>query len=154
MNKNKLILALSAIILGYLFSNLMFNEYNKKIDSVFAVSTKAYFLYYKQYPNLDAMADDTKSLSEYLYIYEQNKYKVYLSISKNKNNIKKVQRIFTKMQINTSVTERIIFSTEFINAINQYDALMNSIDDEKTILNINQKILTNYKQMEEVNEKA
>lgn len=154
MNKNKVVLVLSAIILGYIFSNLMFSEYNKKIDSVFAISTKAYFLKYNEYQDLEAMTKDTKSLSEFLYIREQNKYKVYLGISKKKKNINKIKGIYQKMKINTNIEQRVIFSNDFINAINQYDTLVASINDQKTLLNINQKILNNYKQMEVVNGKT
>jgi len=150
MKKYRLYLLALAIGLGFVFSNLMFSEYSGRLDLVFAATDQAYFLKHSEHESLEDMKAATDDLNDFLYIVENDTYKVYLAISKSEENIKKLQDIFSELEIETSIEERLIFNVEFVTLITQFDALIAQVEDSNNLLQINKRVLQNYKEMEQI----
>ena len=140
-----------SILLGYGFSRLMFQGYNQKMESVFSNQDQAYFVKYAAYHSKDEMLKSVTSLTNYIYILENNNYQVYVGISKNKKNAKKIEDIYQKMGNKVSIERRSVFNLDFISMLIQYDALLKVTNDKSNILLICSKVLKQYQEMEKTN---
>lgn len=145
MNKRYLIYISLAIAVGAVFGNIFYNKYEKEQSL-----EKEYNSYLLQLGIFDTKEDMNKELLEiddYIVIEKNNKYYVYVGVSTNKKNVTKLQEIFLDKDINTSIKKTIISDIEFMNSLEQFDLLLDSVSSNEDIMSINEAILSSYEEM-------
>ena len=139
---------ISAIIIGLILSKFMFNQYNydSKISTVFKNSEKLYFVIFGIYSSKDEMEKETSNLKSYIYSLENDKYYVYLGITKEEKNFDKLKGYFNS--IGYDVSERIlnINNDSYIDLLEQYDILLSKTNDNDVIEAIASQTITKYKE--------
>lgn len=146
MNKKFLISVLLCFILGSSFAFIVYNSYKK--NNIYAASGKeksVYFIQIGAFSNYKNVNNITKSLSSYLVVEENNLYVVYVGITGNKNNLKKLEEFFVKKGNNIYIKEKNINNTIFIKTLIKYDSLLKETNDYDTIFIINKEVLNLYK---------
>lgn len=138
---------LIVIILGVTTGKLLY----EKINNVYALNIKnedlVYFLQLGVYSSKESMNSDTNDIINKLVIKKNNNYYVYVGISKNKENLKKISTLYNKLGYNLYLNEIIIKNEEFINNLEQFDLLLNKATTQTEIESINSVILSSYEEM-------
>lgn len=145
MNKKFLIYIGLAIVIGGILGNLFYKKYENERSL-----EKEYNSYLLQLGIFDTKEDMNKELLEiddYIVIEKNNKYYVYVGVSTNKKNATKLQEIFLDKDINTSIKKTIISDIEFMNSLEQFDLLLDSVSSNEDIMSINEAILSSYEEM-------
>ena len=95
MNLKKMIIPLIlSILFGYFCGNFVFKIYKEKTDAILD-STKVYLLQTGAYTTLDSMKKNT-TLKNYIYYQDDGLYKTIMAITKDKDNINKIKKIYKK----------------------------------------------------------
>ena len=121
--------------------------YNK-VNSVYAYDNKntIYLLQLGVYNSLDTMNSDTKDINNKLVIKDKKNYYVYVGISKDKNNLKKISKIYNRLGYNLYLKEEYINNDFFLTNIEQFDILLKNAKTEDEINSINSVILSSYEE--------
>lgn len=136
-----------AILIGYGFGKLVFNNYSKNINDVFSESSKVYFLQQGVYSSIKTMENNTTQVANYIYEKDGNYYKTYVAITKNADNINKLKETFNNLGNDIYVKEMIITNKTFLDLLKQYDDLISLSNDNSNILSITKQVLTKYKEL-------
>lgn len=145
MNKKFLIYIALAIVMGAILGNLFYKKYVNEQNL-----EKEYNSYLLQLGIFDSKEDMEKELlgiDDYIVIEKNNKYYVYLGVSTKKKNVAKLQEVFLDKDINTSIKKTVIDNIEFINSLEQFDLLLDSVSTNEDIMSINEVILSSYEEM-------
>lgn len=95
--KKLLILIAVATILGGISGKLLFSKYENIDKLVFNENKKVYLLQEGVYSSKSSLDSNTKDISPKLVVKNNDKYYVYVGITKNYNNAKKIKKcIMTK----------------------------------------------------------
>ena len=122
------------IILGFFLGKFLFSN---KI--IFNNKNNCYFIGEGIYANKDSIKDlDSKTID-----YKDNKYYVYLGITKDIEVARKIQSIYKKQGINTFIDKRSINSKKLLSNIEEFDSLIKSSTDSEILL-IEDIVLTIY----------
>ena len=75
--KNYLVPVILSLVIGFLSSKFMFNQYDYKtsIKGVFNAGEKVFFLQQGVYSSVDGMKDNMSKFKYNIYHYQMNKYK-------------------------------------------------------------------------------
>ena len=149
--KNKIIIPtiLSILIGGYL-GYLIFNQYkynNSDVATFNEGNIPIYFLQQGVYSSIESMNENTNEISDYIYFKEDNKYKVYIGITTNKDNVEKITNIFKDKNYDIYTKEINIEDKAFIEKLKQYDELIKASEDQNVILGLLKQILNEYEQV-------
>ena len=150
MKKAYLIPVLLSIVIGFVIGKTMCDEYHttSETKSVFQTtnSLKVYYLQYGVYSNEENMKKSVLSLPYYIYRIEENQYHVYIGITSKEENVAKLQEYFQSFGYVTYKKEGYIKNQNYMEQLNTLDEMLMKVTDQKTINDINQKILENYKE--------
>ena len=139
---------ISSIIIGLCLAKFMFNQYNynANISTVFKNSEKIYFVMYGIYSSKDEMEQSCSNLKSYIYSLDNDKYYVYLALTKNLENFNKLKGYFNR--VGYDVSERIlnISNDSYIDLLDQYDMLLSKTNDDDVIEAIASQTITKYKE--------
>ena len=146
MKKNIIVLVI-IIVLGMFSGVTIYN----KISDVYALNIRkdnyVYLLQLGVYKGYDAMQHDTADITNKLIVRRNDNYYVYVGVSKNKDNLKKISAIYNKMGYNLYFYEEEINSSEFLTNLEQFDLLLNRAQTDNEIDSINSVILSSYEEM-------
>ena len=135
---------LSGIILGY----LTFNKYEDlNVRNVIKLDDGVYMIKYGTFYDMDEMINTVKEIDRYIYINNDNKYDVYIAISKSYENISRILDIYKNQISNLKIEKVNTENNEFIQNLDEYEKLLTSCDDEKSLLIIENQILSCYEKM-------
>ena len=90
------------------------------------------------------MDNNTKLLNEYIYTLDNNQYRVFVSITTDKNNAEKLKAIYNNKGIDIYIKERNIEDMAFVEKLKQYDEIIKTSNDENAILELESQILNEY----------
>ena len=76
-----------------------------------------------------------------------NKYYVYLGITKDESIAKKLKEIYESQGYQIYIKEVSLSNEEFNNNVTQFDLLINATTSEKEILTIEKVVLANYEEI-------
>lgn len=107
----------------------------------------SYLLQLGIFDTKEEMNNKLFGIENYIVIEKNNKYYVYLGVSTKKDNAAKLQEIFLDRDINTSIKKTVINNIEFINSLEQFDLLLDSVSTNEDIMSINEVILSSYEEM-------
>ena len=107
-----------------------------KVTTVFQEGEAYYFLQEGVYTNEEILNENTKDIKIKLINHEDNKFYVYLGITKDVAIAKKLKKIYQEKGYNIYIKEKYLSNEELSTNITQFDLLINSTNDEKEILKI------------------
>ena len=145
--KKLLILIAVATILGGISGKLLFSKYENIDKLVFNENKKVYLLQEGVYSSKSSLDSNTKDISSKLVVKNNDKYYVYVGITKNYNNAKKIKKMYNDKGYNIYQKEKNIKSDEFLNNVEQFDVLVENTKKEQDISTIQEVILSNYEEM-------
>lgn len=125
MNKKFLLIL---IIITCLFSCSIFGLYKRKS----VVKNKYYLLQVGTYKNYDSISKKTKEYENYLVLKEEDLYKLYIGVTKDKEVYKKLVNLYA----NTSSIykkEITLSNQKFDDTLTKYDSLIKNSEDIKEI---------------------
>ena len=128
--KKYIVLTVVSVLLSYLMAKIIFMEY--KSDKVVALSKsgdKYYFLQLGVYSSYDSMLDNSIKLSNYIYTEDDDKYYVFTCISKNIENMSKMESYYKELGFDTYVKEFILDDNELSNMVSKVDILLSETND-------------------------
>ena len=134
------------MILGFIIGNFIFGT---KIDIINKLSKKDSFYFLQQgvYTNTDSLKNNTKHFTNKLIDKSNDKYYVYVAITKDEDIADKIIKLYEKKGISLIKKEKYINSKEFSNNVEQFDILVKETNEEDEILTIEEVILENYKEI-------
>ena len=132
--------------IGFSLGEIMFG---KKIEEIKKIANKEtyYFLQEGIYNNKKLLKDNCKYLNDKIIEKHNDKYYVFLAITKDLSILEKLKDIYEKAGINTIIIQKNISSNSFSENLNQLDYLIKNTKDDEQILLIEKVILANYEEM-------
>ena len=143
--KKSLFLIITAILLGLLFSKILFGQY--KSLPVSTDSKKIYFIQQGVYSSEASMKENTSKLAHYTYEKIGDKYYVYACFTKESDNINIIKKYFDSINYSIYAKEMNVNNEQFINVLEQYDYLLSAVENPETIKNVCKQIVTKYEEM-------
>lgn len=134
-----------ALVSGAFLGKTTFDRY-KKVDSINVISnnTNVYALRYGKYANLDEMQDDVTHVDRYIYIESKDDVSAYVALATTHDSINKIKKVYKDKNLNLTVSKINIENEEFIENLNEYEKLLKATDDYKSLLIIENQILSCY----------
>lgn len=142
-----MIVSLASIMLGALSAMLLSSTYKEKLINTFSEGKTYYFIQEGVYSSKEIMAENTKDILVKTVDTLNNKQYVYLGITRDNNNAKKIKDIYEKKGYQIYIKEQNLSNEEFYNNVTQFDILVNSTDKESEILTIEEVVLANYEEL-------
>ncbi len=142
MNKKFIISIIVVIVLGIVSAKSVYSlseNINKK--------NTYYFLQLGVYDDMDSLSKDTKNIDDKLVLKENDKYYVYVGISKEKDNLKRISNLYKDYGYNLLIKEKIIMNEEFCINLEQFDKLLKNTKDLEESKKIMAVILSSYQEM-------
>ena len=138
------------ISIGFLLGNMIFDN-NKEFFRKMKSTDTYYFLQEGVYSDYNSLQNNISTIPEKIIEEQQDKYYVYVGITKDKTVAELLKNIYEKKGIKIYQKEKNISSREFSENVNQFDWLMKETEDEDQILMIEKIVLANY---EEISKKS
>lgn len=146
--KKTLFWVFMALISGAFLGKVTFDKYeNLDIQNVISLNNKIYMLKYGTYANLDEMQDDVTGVDRYIYIQNGDRISAYVAISATKKNINKIKDIYLSKNLKLTIEKVTINNDEFVQNLNEYEKLLEATEDEKSLLIIENQILSCYEKV-------
>ena len=146
MTKSFFITMIVAILLGAILGNFLFEQYKMENQEVVKEVNSLYFIMEGSYSNIDQAKKSTKDLDVKLITKEDANYVVYLAITKDSNNLEKLEKLYNDLNINTTIKTMSVSNKGFLATLEQMDLLINNTKDKEEILSINEVVLANYQE--------
>lgn len=140
---------LIAIIVGYIFGLGMFNQYNETLTVYNGNVEKIYFFQQGAYSSYESMIENTKLIENFVYLEEDDLYKVFISITSLDANKEKLLTYYDNLNIEVIVKEYKINDEEFLTQLNNYDQTLLIIFDNDMINTVIKQTLNAYKESSE-----
>lgn len=145
--KKYLLTLIISLIVGFLLSNYILNQYDDfKGITVYKEGEMLYFIEYGIYNDYQEMEENTINLENYIYQLD-DKYHVYIGITKSDEVLKKINNYFKNLGYNITNREFYITNKEFINSIENNDKILLLTDDEVVIGEVVSNGLTTYEEV-------
>ena len=146
MTKSFFITMIIAIFLGAVLGNFLFEQYKLEDKSVVREVNSIYFVMEGSYGTLEQAKEATKDIEVKLITKEDANYVVYLAITRNNDNLEKLEKIYNDLKINTTIKKMSIDDEEFLATLEQMDLLIDKTTSQDEILAVNEVILANYQE--------
>ncbi len=139
---------LVAIVIGSVLGNFLFEQYKLESETVVKEVNSTYFLMEGSYSTLEQAekAVSDSNIETYLIVKEDANYIIYLSITKDNNNLEKLEKLYKDLGINSTIKKMSIENEEFLANLEQMDILLNKTSSNDEILAINEVVLANYQE--------
>ncbi|MDD2434999.1 MAG: hypothetical protein PHO63_01970 [Bacilli bacterium] len=147
--KKYLVVILGAFAVGFLLSQFMINQYDKKekLLTIFNRGEKVYLIQQGVYSNEENILKNTMDFDYYITSIENNLYYVFIGVTKDLENVNKLQGYFEEMGYVTYSKEVFINNKTFIEILNQYDQLLKTTTDKAIIKAICNQTLSKYEEL-------
>ena len=142
--KKKLIWGVVFILIG-IFCSRYISNINAK--SIFNSGELYYFVQEGVYTNKKIMNNDLKDIKNRAVISKNNKYYVYVGISKDLEIAKLIKKIYEDKGYQIYIKELSVDDKEFSSNVEQFDLLIKNSSNDEDILTIESVILANYEEI-------
>lgn len=142
--KKKLIWGIVFILIG-IFCSRYISNINAK--SIFNSGELYYFVQEGVYTNKKIMNNDLKDIKNRAVISKNNKYYVYVGISKDLEIAKLIKKIYEDKGYQIYIKELSVDDKEFSSNVEQFDLLIKNSGNDEDILTIESVILSNYEEI-------
>lgn len=106
-----------------------------------------YFLQEGVYSSKEILEENIKNMSLKVVDTINDKYHVYLGITKDENIAKKLKNIYESEGYQIYIKEITLSNEEFSNNVTQFDLLIENTTSKKEILTIEEVVLANYEEI-------
>ena len=128
--KKYIILTVLSVVLSYLMAKVIYVEYQSdKVVALSAAGDKYYFLQLGVYSSYESMLDNSIKLSNYIYTNKEDKYYVFTCISKDIENMNKIERYYNELGFDTYKKEFNLDDNELSDTINKVDTMLKETND-------------------------
>lgn len=134
-----------SILCGLVCGRVMFSIYEEKGSSLLN-SNLIYLLEDSTYEDYDTMRASTLS-TNYIYYEEDGKYKAVIAMTKNKDNIDKIKKVYDK---ELKVSEYLLSDEDINSKLEEYDLKIKDTTDEEEIKQIIIEMINIYKGLEDI----
>lgn len=134
-----------SVICGAICGRLIFSIYEDKEKNIIMGNT-IYLIEDTTYDSYDNMKASTLS-ANYIYYKENNKYNVVVAMTKNKDNIEKIKKMYNK---DLKISKYLISDEELNNTINLYDKKISSSDNNEEIKKFINEMISIYKDRDDI----
>ena len=141
--KKTIIKGLFFIVIGFFIGQILFGDKIELIKRLQKGDTY-YFLeegVYTDYNNIQS------NINRRIIENKDNKYHVYIGITRDKKVLDKLINIYENKNINVSIKEIILESEEFKTNVEQFDLLIRNTKDTNQILTIEEVVIANYQEI-------
>ncbi len=146
--KKTLKISILSIVLGALVGIVLNNNYKEKLSNSFLNDGKTYyFIQEGVYSSISSMQENTKDLLVKTVDSKNDKQYVYLGITRDEKNAKKLKEIYENKGYKIYIKEQNLSNEEFYNNVTQFDILIGSTNKETEILTIEEVVLANYEEL-------
>ncbi len=146
--KKTLKISIFSIALGAIAGIVLNNTYKEKLSNSFLNEGKTYyFIQEGVYSSISSMQENTKDLLVKTVDSKNDKQYVYLGITRDEKNAKKLKEIYENKGYQIYIKEQNLSNEEFYNNVTQFDILINSTNKESEILTIEEVVLANYEEL-------
>ena len=142
--KKKIFYSIIILITGIIVGR---NIYLSKSTQVFSNKDIYYFIQEGVYSSKSIMEENIKNMDLKVVDELDNKYYVYLGITKDESIAKKLKEIYESQGYQIYIKEVSLSNEEFNNNVTQFDLLINATTSEKEILTIEKVVLANYEEI-------
>lgn len=144
--KKRLFLGLFYIGLGFLLGEILFRD---KIElAKFLKNTDTYyFLQEGVYKKKELLDTSISKINHKVIDYENQKYYVYVGITKDLEVLEKLKDIYEKQNIKVHIKEKYLSNNEFKENVAQFDLLIKETEEEDQIITIEKVVLANYEEI-------
>lgn len=143
--KKAIVLGLSFFIIGTILGMKIFSL--SKIEDVFHSGTVYYFLQEGAYTSEEILKENTDKFNIKLIEQEEDKFYVYLGITKDVENAKKIKKLYKEKGYELYIKEKYLSNEEFSSNITQFDLLISSTNNKEEILKILEVVFANYEEI-------
>lgn len=143
--KKTIIYFFIAILIGFILSKYIFNEYEGAVLATNKEKT-IYIFQYQAYKDKDVMIENAKALENYFYYKENNIYHVIIGISSDEKNIDKIKKAYN-ISGDIYIKQKKIKNQEFLINLKEYDKLIAQTDDSTTIINAEKQIMAKFEEL-------
>ena len=142
--KKKIFYSIIILITGIIVGR---NIYLSKSTQVFSNKDIYYFIQEGVYSSKSIMEENIKNMDLKVVDEIDNKYYVYLGITKDENIAKRLKEIYESEGYQIYIKEVSLSNEEFNNNVTQFDLLINATTSEKEILTIEKVVLAKYEEI-------
>ncbi len=146
--KKYLLIIMVSLIVGFLLSNYVLRQYDEYQGiKVYNNGEMLYFIEYGVFDNYEELENNTINLENYIYQIDNNKYYVYIGITKDNEVLDKITKYFKNLNYDTKTKEFYITNDKFIKAIENNDAVLLLTDDNVVIGEVISQGLSTYEEV-------
>lgn len=142
--KKKIFYSIIILITGIIVGR---NIYLSKVTQTFSNKDIYYFIQEGVYSSKSIMEENIKNMDLKVVDELDNKYYVYLGITKDESIAKRLKEIYESQGYQIYIKEVSLSNEEFNNNVTQFDLLINATTSEKEILTIEKVVLANYEEI-------
>ncbi len=132
------------IVLGFALGEIIFSNKDVILDSINSHSEKYYFLQEGIYSDKEILETNLSKIAQKVVDYQNDKFYVYVGITKDKNVADKLQTIYAERGIKVIQREKSLDNEEFSNDVTQFDLLIKATNEPEEILTIEEVVLASY----------
>ncbi len=141
MKKNIIIVIILGSLIGFLFGNLLFKNYEgiEYIDE----DGNIYYVQYGVYTSNEAAVNNASKLNNYKIIELDDKYYVYLGVTTDYDLAVKIQNMYKEKDIYTYIRSDYVSNSETLELLKQFDDKLKDKENEEEIESVMQEIFEN-----------
>lgn len=143
--KRTLLFLFIAVLLGAFVGDFVSTHYGKSIP-VISHNNSFYIMQEGVYNSKEQLIENVKSLSPKAVINKNDKYYVYVGITKNEKVLEKLFNIYKDKGYTIYTKEEDFNNAEFTRFSNQMDEMIKKTNDSEEILKMEELVLANYQQ--------
>ncbi len=145
--KKTLIIGVLFLLIGTFLGNYLYTNAKEKLTQTFKEGNTYYFLQEGVYTSKDIMEENSKNMNIKAIDFKNDKYYVYLGITKSKEIATKIKEIYEKDGYQLYIKEVNLANEEFYNNVTQFDLLIKNTEEKEEILKIEEVVLANYEEI-------
>lgn len=138
-----------ALIIGMIFGNFFLKQY-EAYEGIKITSNEGetlFFIRYNIYDSIEEMEKGTLTLVNYVYTIIDDKYYVYIGITKRTDNLIKLNNYFSSLGYKTITEEFLITDTDFLLELENFDNILFNTDDSVVISSVSSLVLERYEEL-------
>lgn len=149
--KKMLLTIVLSLVVGFILGKYFLDQYDDGLQLVPTFkaqkSSTVYVLQYGVYSNYDSMKRNVYELSSYVYQVVNDKYYVFVGITKSEENLEKLENFFKQKEYSIYVKELNISNSLYLDLLDNYDELLAGTDDFASIQVICNQVLEKYNEV-------
>ncbi len=142
--KKFFVVILFATFIGSLCGIFLFLDSNSKVDAMINSKSKLFFFQLGVFENYDNALEFQKKYDNSIIEKDDNYYRVYFAILKNKKNIEKLSDYLKTNNINFYIRNKQINSASFLSKNTEYEKIISKTKDEEVFIKTIKKINSLY----------